>query len=111
MYVKKQVIAQVIKLFTDEPKYRDFKYGTITKIVKTHYSNEFGNDIEATCKLIMEIDRANRFIQQHVPALRGKNWLKRQKQGGVISADEYEKQLAISKALKKICLQLEMQFI
>ena len=87
------------------------KYGTITKIVQQHYSDEFGKNIEANCKLIMEIDRSYRLIQQHVPILRGKKWLKRQKQGGVISAEEYKQQLAIGNSIKKICIQLQMDFL
>ena len=33
MYSPKIVIQQVVKLFTDEPEFRDDRYGTIEKIV------------------------------------------------------------------------------
>jgi hypothetical protein len=111
MFVKKEVIAQVVKLFTEEPKCRDMKFGTIERVVELHYKEEFGANVEATAKLVMEIDRAYRFIQQHVPALRGRKWLKRQNQGGVITAEEYKSQMASINAIKKICIQLELAWI
>jgi len=90
MYTPKIVIQQVIKLFTDEPEFRDNRYGTIEKIVTDYYMNDYGNSIYVDFKLMTDIDRAFRYIQQYEPKLRGAEWLKRQRQSGEISKSEYE---------------------
>jgi len=91
MYVAKILVEQVIKLFIDSPEHRDDKYITIEYIVKTHYKKDYGKSITTDFKLMSDIDRAFRYIQQYEPTLRGKDWLKRQRQGGEISKTQYEK--------------------
>ena len=91
MYVAKILVEQVIKLFTDNPDYRDDKYITIEYIVNTHYKKDYGKSIATDFKLMSDIDRVFRYIQQYEPTLRGKDWLKRQRQGGEISKTQYEK--------------------
>ena len=91
MYVAKILVEQVIKLFIDNPEYRDDKYITIEYIVSTHYKKDYGKSVSTDFKLMSDIDRAFRYIQQYEPTLRGKHWLKRQRQGGEISKTQYEK--------------------
>jgi len=110
MYVKRILIAQIIKLFTDEPDYRDDRMATIEKIVELHYRKEYGKDIVATCKLVFDIDRGFRYIQQHVPQLRGKDWLVRQKISGEISEDEYIEKAGIEKNIRLVCKQFKISF-
>jgi hypothetical protein len=91
MYVTRILIQQVLKLFVEKTEYRDDKYITIEYIVNTYYKNDYGKSIVVDFKLMSDIDRAFRYIQQHEPKLRGLHWLKRQRQGGEISKSEYEK--------------------
>ena len=91
MYVAKILVEQVIKLFVDKPDFRDDKYLTIEYIVNTYYRKEYGKSIVTDFKLMSDIDRAFRYIQQHEPSLRGKEWLKRQKQGGELSKSDYDR--------------------
>lgn len=91
MYAPKIVVQQVIKLFVDEPKFRDDRYGTIEEIVNRFYLSSYGNSICIDFKLMTDIDRAFRYIQQYEPSLRGETWLKRQRQAGEISKEDFEK--------------------
>lgn len=90
MYVAKILVEQVIKLFIEQPNYRDDNYGTIEYIVKKHYADDYGKSITVDFKLMSDISRAYRYIQQFEPKLRGENWLKRQRQGGVLSKSAYD---------------------
>jgi hypothetical protein len=110
MYVKRILIGQIIKLFTEEPDYRDDRMETVKAIVEKYYRKEYGKDIVATCKLVFDIDRGFRYIQQHVPQLRGKDWLIRQKISGEMSQEEYEKKSGIEKDIKFICKQFQIEF-
>jgi len=110
MYFKRELIAQIIKLFTEEPDYRDERYDTIKHIIEKYYRKDFGKDIIVSYKLAADIDRAFRYIQQHVPQLRGKDWLLRQRNSGEISKDEYDEKSGIEKDIKFICKQMKVPF-
>jgi hypothetical protein len=71
MYSKAIVIQQTIKLFTDKVEYRDDRYGTVNYIVSTYYMETYGRNIKVDFKLMTDIDRAFRYIQQFEPSLRG----------------------------------------
>lgn len=110
MYIRKDLLGQIIKVFSLDPKYRDDRMLTIEKVVKTHYRKWFGKDIVVTAKLISDIDRAFRYIQQHIPTLRGKNWLLRQRLSGEISEQEYQNNLDAINDIQKICKQMKLPF-
>lgn len=110
MYVKRILIGQIIKLFTEEPEYRDDRMATVKTIVEKYYRKDYGSDIIATCKLIFDIDRGFRYIQQHVPQLRGKDWLVRQKISGEMSQDEYNKRAGIERDIRFVCKQFKIDF-
>jgi hypothetical protein len=110
MFVRHILFAQVIKLFTDEPKYRDDRWATVERIILQHYEFEFGRSILASCKLAYDIDRAFRYVQQHVPELRGRTWMKRQWQAGEISRAEYEENGEVEQAFRKVCEQMHINF-
>ena len=106
MYVAKILVEQVIKLFVEKPEYRDDKYITIEYIVNTYYKKEYGKSISLDFKLMSDIDRAFRYIQQYEPSLRGTEWLKRQRQGGEISKTEYEN--LMDNEIEKLVKQLKL---
>ena len=56
----------------------------------------------AIIQYAFDVDRAFRYVQQHVPSLRGKNWLDRQFQSGQIKRDEYENRLESEQYIKDI---------
>jgi hypothetical protein len=103
MYVAKILVQQVIKLFVDNPEYRDDKYITLEYIINTYYKNEYGKSITMDFKLMSDIDRAFRYIQQHDPKLRGEDWLKRQRQGGELSNLDLE-----DNEIEKLVKQLKL---
>lgn len=73
MYSKKIVIQQTVKLFTDNESYRDDRYGTVEYIIKTYYLESYGRSVRTDFKLMTDIDRAFRYIQQFEPNLRESN--------------------------------------
>lgn len=84
MYVHKKILEKVTQLFTDEPYYRDERWETIVKITNV-IKDEFKITNEMSMiKVAFDVDRAFRYVQQHDATLRGKTWLKRQKQAGEI---------------------------
>jgi hypothetical protein len=103
MYVAKILVQQVIKLFVDNPEYRDDKYITLEYIINNYYKNEYGKSIIMDFKLMSDIDRAFRYIQQHDPNLRGNDWLKRQRQGGELSNVDLE-----DNEIEKLVKQLKL---
>lgn len=107
MFVRRILIEQVIKLFEYEPSFRDDRYGTIVTIVKRHYVKDYGKSVVSDYKLTSDIDRAFRLIQQEVPQLRGKTWVKRQRKAGEITREEYEFQ-TMGSEVKKIAKQLHL---
>ena len=73
----REIINQVINLFERFPDYRDDRYGTIEYIVQNHYADMYGKSgLRYDFKLLTDIDRVFRLVQQEIPALRGKEWLK-----------------------------------
>lgn len=85
MYVNKVILNKVINLFTEQPDLRDNRWATI-KLVVEHVKAEFQHfDEELVIKYAFDADRAFRYVQQHIPLLRGKDWLKRQKMSGNLS--------------------------
>ena len=108
MYAPKIVIQQVIKLFTEEPSYRDDRYGTIVRIVTEHYYQDYGKSIYVDFKLMTDIDRSFRYIQQYEPKLRGSEWLKRQRQSGEISKNEYHTFQDSNNEIEEIVKQLNL---
>jgi len=93
MYVKKLIIKKVIDLFIEYPVCRDDRWLTIRTITEQlRKENESFNEW-AIIQYAFDVDRSFRYVQQHIPSLRGKNWLERQVQSGELSRDEYEKQL------------------
>jgi hypothetical protein len=110
MYVRREIIVNVINLFKANPKMRDNRIATIECLVEKHYAEWFGKNVKASAILVMDIDRAFRLVQQYTPDLRGKNWLKRQKQSGEITADEYKKAMRTIGYIKSITSQLKLTF-
>lgn len=112
MYVRKILTEQIINLFTSEPEYRDDRWGTIEFLIANYYRDEYGKNILSTAKLVFDIDRGFRYVQQHIPKLRGKTWLKRQLQAGEISKSHFEsmKDVEMENDVKDLCKQLKMDF-
>jgi len=106
MYVHRILIQQIIRLFQEEPEYRDDHFGTIEAITRKYYIGEYGKSIKADFKLLADISRGFRYIQQYEPKLRGKTWLTRQRQAGEISRDEYEKFTEIKETINQLKLNL-----
>lgn len=104
MYVAKTLVYRVIKLFREEPKYRDDQWATMERLINDHYSAWYGSkNISQSAKIVFDISRAFRYVQQHIPQLRGTTWKKRQIQGG-----ERFKGEITDKELKKACEQLKL---
>lgn len=103
MYVKKDLLFQIITLFKEQPIFRDDCWLTLEYIVNKYYRDKFGENILVTAKLLFDIDRGFRYTQDKFPQLRGKEWLKRQWMGGELSAADY-------KDLNDITDQLELDF-
>jgi hypothetical protein len=82
MYIHKRIIDKVAELFTNDPKYRDDKWGTIIKISKVIREELDIKGETPFLKIAFDVDRAFRYVQEHYPSLRGETWLKRQRQGG-----------------------------
>lgn len=102
MYVKKQIVKKVIDLFTKSPAYRDDRWGTI-KSVLTSLREENPAFTEWTLvQYAFEVDRSFRYVQQHIPSLRGRTWLKRQAASGQISKEEYDRQMENLKYINSI---------
>lgn len=110
MYAPKIVLQQVIKLFTELPEYRDDRYGTIKYIVETHYLNGYGKSICTDFKLMSDIDRSFRYVQQFSPELRGKTWFERQRRAGEMTKEEYRNVKKMEKEVKYICKQMKINF-
>jgi hypothetical protein len=106
MYVRKILIEQVINLFISQPDYRDSRYGTIEYICNQYYKEYYGLNIKSDYKMLSDIDRCFRLVQQEIPKLRGKNWIKRQKQAGEIPKDKYD--IEISENINNVCKQLKI---
>lgn len=106
--VNKYIIRKMITLFKEHPEYRDKRLETIEKIIIDNYMPLWGKSIKSDCKLANDIDRVFRLIQQKIPELRGKDWLKRQRMGGVISEEYFtKKELNI---VESVSIQLEIKF-
>jgi len=102
MYVKKLIIKKVIDLFIEIPKCRDDRWLTIRCITnELRIENKDWNEW-AIIQYAFDVDRAFRYVQQHVPSLRGKTWLDRQFQSGQIKRDEYENRLESEQYIKDI---------
>ena len=106
MYVRRKLVERVIKLFTEHPLYRDDRYGTIEYICDTHYKEMYGKSIRTDFKLLSDIDRAFRIIQQKMPSLRGREWIKRQIKSGELHNGEYP--TTYKEAVIQIVEQLEL---
>jgi len=90
MYVNKLIINKVINLFTEQPNLRDNRWGTI-KLVVEYLKKEFQQfDEELVIKYAFDADRAFRYVQQHIPYLRGDTWLKRQMMSGNLNKDKFD---------------------
>jgi hypothetical protein len=82
MYVHRKILEKVRNLFTEQPEFRDERWGTVVLISK-EVKEELGIiDEIALVKIAFDVDRAFRYIQQHEPNMRGETWLQRQKKGG-----------------------------
>lgn len=89
MYVNKVILNKVINLFTEQPDLRDNRWATI-KLVVEYLKIEFKEfNEELVIKYAFDADRAFRYVQQHIPALRGSHWNKRQKMGGRLTKDDF----------------------
>jgi len=110
MYVRKILLEEIINLFTEQKDYRDDRWATVEYIVQNYYREDYGKDILTTAKLIFDIDRGFRYVQQYLPELRGKKWLKRQRQGGRISSTQYDSMVddGFEQDVKDIAQQLKL---
>jgi hypothetical protein len=102
------IVKQVIDLFKKHPSFRDDRYETVEWILLKHYRNHYGHSIKADFRILTEIDRAFRLIQQDIPELRGKTWLARQRQGGELSAEEYEREKMMEDDILEAAKQLDL---
>ena len=111
MYANKFIVKKMILLLKEKPFYRDNRMKAVERIIlDNNYRLLWGKCIKDDCKTAFDIDRTFRYVQQHVPSLRGNNWLKRQRMAGEISEDEYREALRKKKQIKQICIQLDIQF-
>ena len=107
--VQQQIVNQVISLFKKHPSFRDERYGTIEFICLKYYRDFYGKSIYSDYKLLSDIDRAFRLVQQRIPDLRGNTWLQRQVQGGEISKNDLDEIMdeEIESAAKQLNLFVE----
>lgn len=90
MYVRRIMIEQAVKAFTENPELRDDRYGFIEYMMQQNFYYVIGSkDVILSYRIMHDIDRCFRMIQQRVPELRGKKWEQRQKKGGHGATDEY----------------------
>lgn len=89
MYVKKKIISTVMDLFAGDVALRDDRWATIKLVTEKLRKEESFLTEWDIIKLAFDVDRAFRYVQQHVPQLRGEKWLERQKKGGEIDNDDY----------------------
>lgn len=98
----------MILLFRQHPEYRDKRWLAIEKIITDNYMPLWGKSILSDCKLAYDIDRMFRLIQQKIPELRGKEWLKRQRMGGVASSEVFSDRE--QKNVTNAYVQMQIQF-
>ena len=109
MYVKKQIVKEVIDLFTDKPEMRDDRWETmriVTGILRRDNPelSEWG-----MIQLAFDVDRAFRYVQQHIPQLRGTNWMYRQMRSGEISKEDYETHMEHLDFIKEISIEKQLK--
>ncbi len=109
-YISKELLFQVIDLFQKEKAFRDSRMGTIEQIITLHYRDWWGDNIRVSAKLVFDIDRAFRYVQQHLPELRGENWVQRQKMAGEIGDESIFTSGGDLKQIKEISNQLKLKF-
>ncbi len=102
MYVKKNIIKKVIELFTDKPECRDDRWETIKTVTESIRKEHPEFPEWSMIQLAFDVDRAFRYVQQHIPSLRGKSWLERQLMSGELSKEEYEKHMEHYNFMKEI---------
>ncbi len=107
MYGNKTLMIKVIKLFQEQPDYRDDRWGTIKYMLDLAVPDKSVVSTEYIVHTSFTVDRFFRYIQQHMPSLRGKNWAKRQKRGGR-GFVYYEDDPAIEKIVLKYKDQLSL---
>ncbi len=109
-YISKELLFQVIDTFQKEKALRDSRMGTIEHIINLHYKDWFGDNIRVSAKLVFDIDRAFRYVQQHLPELRGENWLQRQKMAGEIGDESIFTSGGDLNQIKEISNQMKLKF-
>lgn len=107
-YVRKDVIRYVIELFTSQPYYRDERYETIEWIIDNKFRDVYGKSTIMDFKLTSDIDRAFRLVQQEIKELRGETWLKRQRQAGEISKEDYDDIMGMKEQINQLSKQLKL---
>lgn len=76
----KQLLEMIIALFTAKPEYRDMRMETVLYMVDKVCENI--TNLEYIITFAFTADRYFRYIQQKMPALRGKTWKSRQLMSG-----------------------------
>ncbi len=61
-------------------------------------------------QLAFDVDRSFRYVQQHIPSLRGRTWLLRQRMAGEISEEEYQNHVNSIELLRDIAKDNDMPF-
>lgn len=110
MYVKKQIVKQVIELFSEDASYRDDRWETIRAVTNTLRKDFPELDEFGIIQLAFDVDRAFRYIQQHIPSLRGESWLERQRMSGEISREEYDKESEHIDFIRELSLEKHLPF-
>lgn len=89
MYIKKEIVTLMVNYLTNNIDGRDNRIAAIESVYNTLQSEHQEITGFSLVLLAFDIDRAFRYVQQHVPKLRGKEWLYRQYISGEITKDEY----------------------
>lgn len=106
MYVKKNIIKKVIDLFISNPDCRDDRWQTMKIVTESiRKENPFFSEWQMI-QLAFDVDRSFRYVQQHVPSLRGKLWLERQLMSGEMSKAEYDKHMEDCDYIKEVAEEL-----
>lgn len=112
-YTSEILIRETVELFQKHPEYRDDRWATMEYFIMRYFfkQSEFCHVEQAMmlAKLSHDADRAFRYVQQHVPSLRGTTWLRRQLQAGEITRKEYD--AAMEDGLRKACNQLKLELV
>jgi hypothetical protein len=95
-YIKKDIVQKMIAVFLKSPELRDDRWGAMKIVIEQVQKENPTFDLWVLIRLAFDVDRSFRYVQQHIPTLRGEKWTERQVMSGEMTAeeeDEYKEQV------------------